>query len=613
MKVSKSLAKLNRHRETIAIIVLAILALLLLLFACKQSNQSTSAMAAPMLLEGEYSRDGVTWYPLNDPNERFELLPNEYIDGIAALDSEAKLSALDGDLFLRGRYQFSASEREEMLFYLNHIGMTLRINGETVLDAQDIDHVLCAKYWYSCRLGEITQDDEIEIHLTNSHKFGNDDAYRQLLMNTYSFPHEFLRQQLSFRNLPQQIIGMVMIIVSLILLGMAAFAVIVRAEGMRQMWVLGVTSLFAGLAIIMSIPDVSLWIDNTAFNTHALCISIMMTIFMIEKLVSDVLSGRCRKISEAAAWVSGMLLLSAIVLVFFDVYRIYDLMYYWAMMQLVLISVQLVCCAAGIWRGIKRRKCITGMILLIAVLADICTAFAGYYWGGRISQTVICIYFIGFIGFALYTVPREIGASARAKELEYELQNSRVTTMISQIQPHFLYNVLTSICCLCDKNPKQAKTALIQFSEYLRTNLDSIKCRTLVSIDQELTHVRTYLNLEMMRFEDALNVEYDIGCSHFMLPPLTIQPLVENAVKHGLSRTEKNGTVKIIISQTKEDYEIRVVDNGVGFDVNHVADDGKQHVGIINVRQRLESMVNGSLKIESEIGTGTTATVSIPR
>lgn len=151
------------------------------------------------------------------------------------------------------------------------------------------------------------------------------------------------------------------------------------------------------------------------------------------------------------------MLLAVIALVFCKVYRIYDLMYYWAMMQLVLISVQLVCCAAGIWRGIMRRKCVTGMILLIAVLADICTAFAGHYTGVRNSQTVICIYFIGFIGFALYTVPREIGTSARAKELEYELQNSRVATMISQIQPHFLYNVLTSICCLAIKIPGRQK------------------------------------------------------------------------------------------------------------------------------------------------------------
>ena len=101
---------------------------------------------------------------------------------------------------------------------------------------------------------------------------------------------------------------------------------------------------------------------------------------------------------------------------------------------LVFFGIQLVCCAGGIWRGINRRKCITGTILLFAILADISTAFAGQYMGGRISQMVICIYFIEFIGFALYMVPREIGASARAKELEYELQNSRVSTIISQIQ-----------------------------------------------------------------------------------------------------------------------------------------------------------------------------------
>jgi sensor histidine kinase YesM len=281
----------------------------------------------------------------------------------------------------------------------------------------------------------------------------------------------------------------------------------------------------------------------------------------------------------------------------------------------VLIGVLLIGCAAGIrhayWKN--RVKSIIGAVMLIAILADLCMAFSGQYTPIRYSGMVACVYFIGFMGVALYIVPREIGASARAKELEYELQNSRVSIMISQIQPHFLYNVLTSICCLCDKNPRQAKSALIQFSEYLRTNLDSIKCRSLVSIEQELTHVRTYLNLEMMRFDDALNVEYDIGCNHFMLPPLTIQPLVENAVKHGVGRTEKDGTVKIIVAQTENAYEIKVIDDGVGFDTSRMPEDGKQHVGIANVRHRLESMINGKLEIESEIGKGTTAIVTIPR
>lgn len=613
MKARRILQKVLRYKEAAVIIVMMAVAILLLLSACQESNQSVAAVAAPMLLRGEYSRDGETWYPLNDPDEPFELLSKEYIEGVSSLDSEAELSALDGDLFLRGNYQFDVDDGEEVFFYLNHIGMTLRINGEVVVDAEDIDQALCAKYWYGIRLPEITQDDKIEIHLTNAHKFGNDDAYIQLLMNTYSLPQEALHQQLNYRNFPRQIVGLVMLVVSLILLGMAAFAMLVRTQGMRQMWILGLASLFAGSAIAMSIPDVSLWFDNTAFNTHALCIGIMMTVFMIVKLVANISLGIWKKLSDAATWMSGTLTLGVFLLAIFGRGRIYDLMYYWAMVHLVLIGVKLVCCAAGIWRGENRRNCIISAILLIAILADIISAFAGQYSGGRNSQTVICIYFIGFMIFALYMVPRAIGASAHAKELEYELQNSRVSIMISQIQPHFLYNVLTSICYLCDKNPKQAKSALIQFSEYLRTNLDSIKCRTLVSIEQELTHVRTYLNLEMMRFEDALNVEYDIGCSHFMLPPLTIQPLVENAVKHGLGGTEKNHTVKISVEQTKRGYEIRVTDNGAGFDINRVEEDGKQHVGIVNVRQRLESMVNGSLEIESEVGKGTTATIIIPR
>ncbi|MGN0470662.1 MAG: sensor histidine kinase [Acutalibacteraceae bacterium] len=198
-------------------------------------------------------------------------------------------------------------------------------------------------------------------------------------------------------------------------------------------------------------------------------------------------------------------------------------------------------------------------------------------------------------------------------EKERENTDMRVSIMLSQIQPHFLYNTLTSIYCLCDKDPKAAKQAISQFSKYLRGNLDSIRRETPISFDDELKHVQNYLALEKMRFEDELEIVYDIQANDFLIPALTVQPLVENAVKHGLGDSDNGGTVKISSRELEDCFEIEITDNGVGFDTENIMNDGEFHIGIENVRNRLELSCGGTLTINSAVGKGTTAIIKIPK
>ena len=201
------------------------------------------------------------------------------------------------------------------------------------------------------------------------------------------------------------------------------------------------------------------------------------------------------------------------------------------------------------------------------------------------------------------------------KYCEKELENTdmRVAIMLSQIQPHFLYNTLTSIYCLCDKDSKAAKQAISDFSKYLRGNFESVGRKTPIMFEDELNHVQSYLALEKMRFGDELDVVYDIQAHHFLLPALTIQPLVENAVKHGVGDLPNGGTVKLSTRELPECYEIEIDDNGIGFDTENFDKDEEIHVGIENVRSRLQLMCNGTLLIKSSIGNGTTATIRIPK
>lgn len=201
----------------------------------------------------------------------------------------------------------------------------------------------------------------------------------------------------------------------------------------------------------------------------------------------------------------------------------------------------------------------------------------------------------------------------RLQSTETELAAARLSLVMSQIRPHFMYNSLTAIAQLCTIDPKRAQQATIDFSNYLRGNLDSVNYTRPIPFTQELKHLKTYLALELMRFEDSLNVKYDIAVEDFLVPALSVQPLVENAVKHGICKRRDGGTVTISTRETEDAFIVEVRDDGVGFDVNKPLSDEKSHIGVSNVRSRVESMMGGSLTVESEVGVGTVSTLTIPK
>ena len=201
------------------------------------------------------------------------------------------------------------------------------------------------------------------------------------------------------------------------------------------------------------------------------------------------------------------------------------------------------------------------------------------------------------------------------REHEKELKDGqRVQIMLSQIKPHFLYNALGAIEELCESDPQMAKAATVTFSRYLRGNMTSIEVSGSIPFEKELSHTKFYLELEQIRFEDALQVEYDISCMDFMIPTLTLEPLVENAVRHGVrGNDDGRGTVTIATREYTDRYEVSVTDDGPGFDPEGMPDDGHSHVGLTNVRERLMQVCGGMLKITSSIGHGTTATIVLPK
>ena len=207
-------------------------------------------------------------------------------------------------------------------------------------------------------------------------------------------------------------------------------------------------------------------------------------------------------------------------------------------------------------------------------------------------------------------------ASVKAAELDKELVTANTAIMISQIQPHFLYNALNTIKYLIKRDPKTAEKAVISFSKYLRGNMDSITQKAPIPFTEELEHIKNYCDIELLRFGEKLEIVYNTDFVDFNVPSLTIQPLVENAIKHGVTKRPEGGTVTITTEETDNFYTIVIEDNGVGFDTenpDYTPNDNHAHVGLKNVKNRLEMMVNADVVVQSELDVGTTITINIPK
>ena len=260
--------------------------------------------------------------------------------------------------------------------------------------------------------------------------------------------------------------------------------------------------------------------------------------------------------------------------------------------------------------ALNKKKSFVSFLLIPSVIAAL--NFISYFMRWYVflpSMTdvamILCLYTI----FFNLHIDLENEIIKREKE-QLKLQ---FAATISQIQPHFVYNSLSVIAALCEEDPHLASQAADTFSDYLRENIDFAGKSKPVSFSEELKHIKTYVWLEQLRFPNKLKTEYNINCTSFFVPALSVQPLVENAIKHGICKSKTGGTVTISSFEDDHSYIISVSDDGVGFDVSKTIDDGKMHVGIENARFRIKEMFKGSMDIESCPGEGTRVTIKIPK
>ncbi len=246
-------------------------------------------------------------------------------------------------------------------------------------------------------------------------------------------------------------------------------------------------------------------------------------------------------------------------------------------------------------------------------------------FGAILEIVVLCLWpertdLIGvasILGLVVYLIVNQLHLTLKESRVDVQklaleenytqLQN---TTLMRQIKAHFFFNTLNTISALCKEDPREADRAITTFAQYMRSYMHLINAQENIPFEQELAIVNTTLEIEKLRFPDRFNYETDLEVTDFVLPPLCIQPIVENAMVHGLRKLSGVGVIRIETRKGTGCVQVIVKDNGVGFDTNVLEE--SESIGLKNLQQRVKLMSGGTLAIQSERGQGTEAILTFP-
>ena len=611
-----SIFKLS-HLQIIGIKLILMLGGLLLWHGNETSNQAVPALVAQVYFDGEYRIADGQWQRIVKGNH---------------------ISSTEGDVTLRGNFHLVAPDGEyiriytdslPIALYTNHINLTF-YEGENEPLIIDVENPLygdsaCHEDWSAYVLTSGSEE-PIEILIHNPHSFGNETAIDEMLSSTALWTDFEFEKGILESGKNQRDIGLLFAIISLVVLGTALFSKLIHIKNSKIIWLFGAVILFAGTYLSYSADGVSFWRESVVSNTTILGCSMMFYMFFLSIGIVHFLKDT-KIIGMIAVILLGVVNTVILALPILTDTLFYDTWFYWAVVQILVNAVLLVCLIREfvVTKGKERWFYIGSVLPLISFVVDVIMTYLGLWQGGTVSKYIFTALFAAAMVIVLKIIPRNINAAAKAKELELqrsrleaeknmveaELKDSRISIMLSQIQPHFIYNTLGTIERMCLKDPQKAFELVRNFSLYLRGNFSELDSVTPIRFAEELKHVEYYINIEKVRFPD-MSIEYDVEATEFVLPALSVQPLVENAIKHGLMRLEMGGTVKIHSYETPTHFCVEVKDDGVGFDTDAPIDE-KKHVGLRNIRGRLKAMVDGKLILESKTGAGTKAVIMIPK
>ena len=601
----------NKTKIMVAGILLLLLsAVVLLWYGNANSMQAMPALVAQVYFDGEYRIADGEWQKI----VKGKHIPST--EGDVTLRGDFHMLTPDGE------YVGIYSDNIPIALYTDHINLTF-YEGENEPHRIEVENPLygdsaCHEDWTAYTLTS-GGEEPIEILIHNPHRFGNETAIDEMLSSTALWTDIEFEKGILERGNTQRGIGLLFAVISLIVLGTALFSTLIHIKNSKIIWIFGTVILFAGAYLSYSADGVSFWRESVVSNTTILGCSMMFYMFFLSIALIYFLKGT-KIIGTLTVTLLGLVNAVLLVLPILTDILFYDTWLYWAAAQMIANIILLGCLMREFFvtKEEERWLYIGSILPLISFEFDVIMTALGLWKGGVASKYIFTIFFIAAMVAVLKVIPNSINALTKTKELETEkivlnaqLTESRVSTMMSQIRPHFIYNTLGSIEQLCNIDPPKAGELVHNFAKYLRGNFGELDNPKPILMSQEMEHVRHYISIENIRFPD-MTFSFEMNSDDFHIPALTIQPIVENAIKHGLMKLQKGGTIRVVSYETDTYYCVIVEDDGVGFDTDDLLDERK-HVGIRNIRGRLKAMVNGTLEIESTEGVGTKVLIMIPK
>lgn len=573
------------------------------------SLQASPAIFPDIYFEGQYKIGDGPW--------------NTVVEG-------QHIPATQGDVTLQGKFHLTFPDGEYLgvaepgvllVIYSNHIHITIQERGqdpyicdvESTFTGKDLCGEFCTGY-------TLVTEEPVTLIFHNNHLFGNENAIDDFLRELAVYADTAFEKEFTSQGSTERNAGLAFVILAFVVLGTALFSALLQVGGTNRLWLIGLCIFFAGGYFVYGAKGVFFWSDSVIGNTTILGLCMMLYMLSVCTLITSTLKAKLRKVAIAAVVFLGAACATFSVFCLVTDTSFYDTWLWWTVVQSIVNITLLVCLAYEFVHASKSEKAsaIGAAILLLGFGVDVVGTALGWWQGGLVCKCIFMVLLVISVVLVWRIIPHNINTARKAKELEAEqkeiraqLQKDRIAIMISQIQPHFIYNTLGTIQQLCKENPEQAAKLIQNFGLYLRGNFSELDNTVPIRFAKELEHVHCYTEIELIRFPD-MTVRYDIQTEEFLLPALTVQPLVENAIKHGLMGLEEGGTVTVTAFETPTHYCVKVDDDGVGFDETTLQD-GQTHIGIRNVRERLQIMCGGSLTVKSHSGKGTTALIQIPK
>lgn len=505
-----------------------------------------------------------------------------------------------------------------LAFYTVHQYVTVYLDGEKIYDLQPSEGYRVTKTvgsnWVMIPLYSEDCGKEVRVEITPVYQ-----SFRNREVQFYIGSPLAVYQSRLMKDLPQIILGSAAILVGITFTGVAGYSLLKKHYG-KRLAVLGLFSVMLGLWKLNDTRFTPFMDGGHPVLIYYLAITMpMLGMLPLMQWTRESFSERGRKVIDVYEVGIAILCLLQLGVQWFGLYDLRESMVVThaaiAVGAVLLISLVIMDRRRNEGRGKMTLQLGLVFLCVAGILGDV----AAFYIKGNSSGLLFSLmaFIVYIIAMGIHTMSeygrQQIEIAQLDRELaekERSLTDSRIKVMMSQIRTHFIFNVLTTISTYCKIDPKTADQALVRFSRYLRRNIRIIEEDGLIDFDSELEQLEDYVALEQLRFAERIIFKKNIEISSFQIPPLTVQPIVENAIKHGFVEQGKSGTVFLHTERKENTIIITVKDDGSGFDPEML--EATDSVGIRNVRCRLESMVGGTLTVESS-SQGTIVTMRIPQ